>query len=532
MLNGEWQNDRFLSGEIQRTVIDLTGEPQEKTVVPSMETVVVEPDVAKRLTKVTVLGVTSEIDENISPMNIRRGKTILGVEGNLEPDKPDQSKVVSPSVEEQVVRADTGYELASVTIEGVTSDIDENIQADNIRYGVEILGVVGSMEQREDLDAELNEQEEELGALKGEVEDLPILEFIGDDLTAQEALISDIQTQLDNIPEVEQIPVEDATATESDVVKGKTFFSGNAELKTGTLEVPDLSATTATAEDVLQGKKFYNAQGEFVEGSYISQASSSDDYLAALISGRGEVEIMIPSNITQIRPYAFATMPSGTDPNVFSSKDFTIPSNITHIHEYAFYYTNLTGTLTIPATVQEIYNRAFYYCNISECVIASFTPNTTDIFQGCPNLRKITVAEPVTTLYKSNLGRIRNIANLVLPATLTSMESGVFSGASAPSEIKFLGETPPTITNKVLSDVEGSVLLVPASAYDTYYNATNYTTYKTYMFGYQTFKSGDVLPTTLSGKSVEWYRDYIDAFYGNNKVTVSPSDRELLAKFV
>lgn len=66
---------------------------------------------------VTVAAVTAAIDANIKPTNIRAGVTVLGVEGNLEPDKPDQTKTVTPSTTEQKVVADTGYELAEVTVE-------------------------------------------------------------------------------------------------------------------------------------------------------------------------------------------------------------------------------------------------------------------------------------------------------------------------------------------------------------------------------------------------------------------------------
>lgn len=66
---------------------------------------------------VTVAAVTAAIDANIKPTNIRAGVTVLGVEGNLEPDKPDQTKTVTPSTAEQKVVADTGYELAEVTVE-------------------------------------------------------------------------------------------------------------------------------------------------------------------------------------------------------------------------------------------------------------------------------------------------------------------------------------------------------------------------------------------------------------------------------
>ena len=65
---------------------------------------------------VKVAPVTASIDANIKPTNIRAGVTVLGVEGNLEPDKPDQTKTVTPSTEEQRVVGDTGYELGEVIV--------------------------------------------------------------------------------------------------------------------------------------------------------------------------------------------------------------------------------------------------------------------------------------------------------------------------------------------------------------------------------------------------------------------------------
>lgn len=64
----------------------------------------------------------------------------------IETDKPDQQVTVDPSTEQQIITPDEGYELSQVTVNAVTSSIDNNILPENIRQDVEILGVTGTYE--------------------------------------------------------------------------------------------------------------------------------------------------------------------------------------------------------------------------------------------------------------------------------------------------------------------------------------------------------------------------------------------------
>ena len=202
---------------------------QEPTVDPSTSQQLIEPSTGYACFKsVTVNPVTSAIDSNIIPANIKKGVSILGVEGVCESSTknqektlaksdlinhtnksvtvelvPDssftgmskisypkinlnnnftvefrtpsddkfaglnlnvpvagfdgvsklsyktrrQDKTVTPSTTKQTVNCDSGYVgIRSVTVNPVTSAIDSNIIPANIKKGVSILGVEGTLE--------------------------------------------------------------------------------------------------------------------------------------------------------------------------------------------------------------------------------------------------------------------------------------------------------------------------------------------------------------------------------------------------
>lgn len=138
--------EQVLSSEpINAVKVPMPIELQDKEVEPTINEQVITADKGfSGLGTVKVGAVTSDIDENITARNIRGGVTILGVTGDLEPDKPNQSKSVFPTTEKQIVKPDPGYELEGVEVGAVTSDIDKNIQSENIKSGIEILGITGT----------------------------------------------------------------------------------------------------------------------------------------------------------------------------------------------------------------------------------------------------------------------------------------------------------------------------------------------------------------------------------------------------
>lgn len=164
---------------VEGTAIELKGE--EKTINPSTNEQIITPDENfNGITKVTVNPVTSAIDGDIKPQNILEGVNILGVNGSAVELKAESKNVnltnkdgqtytptegkngissitvqprnknvtVNPSTSSQTIGIDAGYSgNGEINVNAVTKTIDANIQANNIKNGVSILGVTGNVEE-------------------------------------------------------------------------------------------------------------------------------------------------------------------------------------------------------------------------------------------------------------------------------------------------------------------------------------------------------------------------------------------------
>lgn len=81
---------------------------------------------------------------NLTPDKLKKDETILGVTGTLQ-GPTLQDKTIDPSTVQKTIVPDTEYNgLSSVTINPVTSNVDQNIKEQNIKKGVTILGVEGN----------------------------------------------------------------------------------------------------------------------------------------------------------------------------------------------------------------------------------------------------------------------------------------------------------------------------------------------------------------------------------------------------
>jgi len=140
------EEDSFRSyvGKVDNIVVLSS---QTKSVTPTTQQQIIEPDAPtyNGLSQVAVAGVTSAIDSNIQASNIKNGVSILGVNGSVV-ELNGETKTVTPTTSQQtIVPTGTGKNaLTEVTVNAVTSAIDQNIVASNIKNGVTILGVQGT----------------------------------------------------------------------------------------------------------------------------------------------------------------------------------------------------------------------------------------------------------------------------------------------------------------------------------------------------------------------------------------------------
>ena len=101
-----------------------------------------------------IKSIKTEKTLKVRPENIKSGVNIFGINGSVT-ELNGETKTVTPTTSSQTITpTGTGKNaLTSVTVNAVTSAIDNNITAGNIKNGVTILGVQGSYEGTDTSDA-------------------------------------------------------------------------------------------------------------------------------------------------------------------------------------------------------------------------------------------------------------------------------------------------------------------------------------------------------------------------------------------
>lgn len=89
--------------------------------------------------------ILTEKNTKILPTNIKSGVNILGVTGNVIALN-GETKTITPTTSSQTIFPSSNKNaITQVNVDAVTSAIDNNIQASNIKSGVTILGVAGGL---------------------------------------------------------------------------------------------------------------------------------------------------------------------------------------------------------------------------------------------------------------------------------------------------------------------------------------------------------------------------------------------------
>ena len=136
-------------------------------------------------------------------------------------------------------------------------------------------------------------------------------------------------------------------------------------------------------------------------------------------------ELVIPSDITEIKPYAFYYCSSLTS--------VTIPDSVTTIGEDAFAFCCSLTSVTIPDSVTKIGDYAFYDCSslTSVTIPDSVTTIGDFAFSFCESLTIVTIPDSVTTIGEWAFSYCESLTSITIPDSVTAIGWWAFGRCSS-----------------------------------------------------------------------------------------------------
>lgn len=446
-------------------------------------------------------GLSVTVEEIITPTSVLVDKTITA-NGEYDPADDDadgysfvtvdvspnlEDITVTPTTEEQSIQHGEGYDgIGTVNVNAVTSSIDNNITAENIKKDVEILGVTGSYEGSG-------------GGGNATVEHGSSAVF-----TFEECLTSiDIpegteqigESFLDDPSNAEGIPFYNYTQLEHITIPDSVLWIGDyAFYNCSVLDITSIGNNIMTI-----GNGAFSHSGIGPNLTLPNSLTTIGDN--AFEDCDNLINIDIPNSVTNIGYSAFS--------DCYALTSVTIPNSVTNIGESAFNGCSSLTSITIPDSVTEIGSYAFEGCysletasignsvtyinesTFDSCdMLTSCTFSNSIIwigdyaFNGCSNLASLAIPNSVTSIGRYTFNGCTSLTSVTIPSSVDGLKISSFGNCTSLESVEFLPITPPDIEDgDAFTNLDPNcTIYVPNGTLSAYTSAANYPSSATYNY--------------------------------------------------
>lgn len=189
-------------------------------------------------------------------------------------------------------------------------------------------------------------------------------------------------------------------------------------------------------------------------------------------------EITIPSDITEIKSYAFIGCSSLTS--------VTIPDTVTLIGDYSFSMCSNLISITIPNSVASIGACAFSACSSLKNItipnrikeIGNYT------FNYCSSLKSIIIPDSVTSVGNNAFRMCSSLTSVTIGNGVTSIGNSVFDNCTSLKEVNCKPTTPPSIGTFIFNNTASDLrIYVPMASVLAYKSKQYWSFYADYIEG-------------------------------------------------